>query len=275
MRKKSLGSNLLVLESGVGSLSSTGALALDLHKDNRDNDDDPVHTVAGDGADRGNVGPADNGVQELPASGVGVVRVAAVKCPNVPAGVVRTGIVGITSNNLVPLVHLKGHDGLSEQTSGNEEQEAGRGDEEAVEGQAGTSTVDDETDKGTGQDTANGSERNGLGLLLESHTSDEDHGFQTLAENGDEGQDQEGVLARALGQRLVLVNVVHRLGELSAPLFLHVLGLQHGQGHDGDHETGNQSERTLPQLLVGLEDVLGQRVPILPLKKGNIKNVER
>jgi len=147
--------------------SSSSALALELEEENGENDADPVHAVTGDGTDGGDVAPAQDRVQESVSSGVGVVGVTIAQGPDIATGIVRTGILGIASNNLVPLVHLVGLDGLGKQTGGDQEQEAGRGNKEAVEGQATSSTVDQETDQGTCQQSSNSSQRNRLCLSFE------------------------------------------------------------------------------------------------------------
>lgn len=163
-----VGGGLLIDKGGLGSGGgSQAALGGELHVDDGDNDNQPVDAVTGNGTLRGNVVPAKEGVEQSPASVVGVVGVTVVQGPDVDAGIVGTGIVGITANNLAPLVHLVGVNGLAEETGGNEKQEAGRGNEEAVEGNTAASLVNEETNQGTSQESSNSSKRNRLSFSLE------------------------------------------------------------------------------------------------------------
>ena len=165
----SLLGNLLIVEGlDLGSLlGSDGSLALVLEEEDCGNDTEPVDAVTSDGTDGRDVGPTQDRVQESITTGVGVIGVAPVQGPDVAAGVKGTGIISIASNDLVPLVHLKGLDCLGEKASGDQEQEARRRDKETVQGQTGTSTVDQETNKSTGQQSRDRGQGNRLGLSLE------------------------------------------------------------------------------------------------------------
>lgn len=163
----SLLNSLLV---GIGVLGSgTSTVALDLHEDDCEDDNEPVDAVTSDGSDGGNVHPTEDRVEESPATVVGLVGVTIVEGPDVAARIVRTGIIGITSNNLAPLVHLVCVDGLSKETGGDQQKQAGRGNEEAVKSKSASSTVDNETDKGTSQETNDNSKRNRLSFSIESN----------------------------------------------------------------------------------------------------------
>lgn len=69
------------------------ALAV-LHHDESDDSCDPVEDVSEDGADRGTVRPAEDGVEDLPSVRVEVaLGVAAVQVPDVTANIVGTGSI--------------------------------------------------------------------------------------------------------------------------------------------------------------------------------------
>lgn len=75
---------------GVGVLGGggTSALGLDLHADDAEDDNEPVDAVAGDGSDGGNVHPAEDRVEEGPATVLGLVGVTVAEGPDVTARIV-------------------------------------------------------------------------------------------------------------------------------------------------------------------------------------------
>ena len=129
-----------------GSSSSAGTLGLDLQVDDGSNDDKPVNAVASDGSNRGNVVPSNDRVAEGSKTFVGIVRVAVIQSPNVGTRIKGSSIVSISTNNLVPLVHFIGIDGLREEASSNQQQEASGANKETVKSQLVSSLVDDESD---------------------------------------------------------------------------------------------------------------------------------
>jgi hypothetical protein len=161
--------NSLLVGIGVLGGGGTSTVASDLHENDGEDDNKPVDAVTGDGADGGDVHPAENRIEESPATVIGLVGVTVVEGPDVTARIVRTSIIGITSNNLAPLIHLVCVDSLSKETSGDQQKEAGRGNEEAVKSKTASSTVDNETDKGTSQQTNDNSKRNRLSFSIESN----------------------------------------------------------------------------------------------------------
>lgn len=165
--------NNLLVDVGLLGGGSTSAGGLDLHVDDGEDDNEPVDAVTGDGSDGGNVHPAEDRVEEGPATVLGLVGVTIAEGPDVAARIIRTGIIGITSNNLAPLVHLVGVDGLGKETGGDQQKEAGRGNEETVKSKTASSTVDNETDQGTSKQTNDDSKRNGLSFSIESNLSTE------------------------------------------------------------------------------------------------------
>lgn len=129
-----------------------------------------------------------------------------------------------------------------------------------MQAKAVASTVQDITNKETAHQTDNDSDGDGLGLLGESDTADEDNGLETLAQDGDEGKDEQGVPARAVAKSTLVLGV-HGLGELGLPLLLDLGGAEHGQTHDGDHDDSEQTEAADPNALGAGPQVVGVLVP--------------
>lgn len=83
----SLLDNLLVSVGVLGG-SGTSAVGLDLHVDDGEDDNEPVDAVTGDGSDGGNVHPAEDRVEEGPATVLGLVGVTVAEGPDVAARIV-------------------------------------------------------------------------------------------------------------------------------------------------------------------------------------------
>lgn len=95
----------------------------------------------------------------------------------------------------------------------------------------------------------------------DTYSSDEDNGFETLAEDGNQGENKHGIATRSVTEAL-LVLAVHGLGELDLPLLLDLGSTEHGHTHNGDHDHGNEGEHSDPDALTVGPQVVTILVPI-------------
>lgn len=86
----------------------------------------------------------------------------------------------------VKFVPLEVSNCFAEQTGAHEEEEPCGNDEEDGEAHTRRGLVNDETDNETYEETANGSEGDSATSLTEGNSPNEDDGFETFSENGDE-----------------------------------------------------------------------------------------
>lgn len=187
--------------------------------------------------------------------------------PDALVNVVGSGtgakLLSLTTNVLVPLGHLKVPDGTGEETGRDKVQKAGRGDEEDLELGSGTSLVQKVTDDTTDNQANNGGQRDGGRGGREGDTGDEDDGLDTLTEDGDEGQEEHGVLLNEAAEPALGAGLERRiegLGELDAPFGLHLTNAEESSSHDGNDEGGEETEGTLIVVLMLLPGVAADSI---------------
>ena len=187
--------------------------------------------------------------------------------PNALVNIIGTGtraeFLSLTTNVLVPLGHLKVPDGAREEASRNEVQKAGRGNKKDLELCSGASLVQEVTDNAANNQANNGGQRDSAGGSGERDTSDEDDGLNTLTEDGDEGQEEHGVLLNEASEPTLgtgLEGRIEGLGELDAPLGLHLTDSEQSSSHDGNDEGGEETEGTLIVVLVLLPGVAADSI---------------
>lgn len=95
----------------------------------------------------------------------------------------------------------------------------------------------------------------------DTYSSDEDNGFETLAEDGNQGENKHGIATGSVTEAL-LVLVVHGLRELDLPLLLDLGGTEHGHTHNSDHDDGNKGEHSDPDTFTVGPQVVTILVPI-------------
>ena len=202
---------------------------------------------------------------------------------DVPDGLVRVvragadaDLGGVTTDDVVPLLLLEGPDGTGEEAGGDQIEQAGGCDEEELQfrGRAAPgktervhrqpkclldargfslemvymldSLVEDVADDGTNNQTDDDRERDRGSGGGEGNPGDEDDGLDTLAENGDEGQDEhEVLLEETLDDAVPVAGVdlgLHGSGQLDAPLLLHLTDTEERDADDGDDARGDQAE---------------------------------
>lgn len=88
----------------------------------------------------------EEGVEQLPASEIVVLGVAAGESPDVVARIVGAAIIGLGIGELAPDVGLEGSNSPGNQTSGEQEQKTGRCGKESMQVHPVTSAVKDVTD---------------------------------------------------------------------------------------------------------------------------------
>lgn len=91
----------------------------------------------------------EESVEQLPASEVVVLGVAAGEGPDVVARIVGAAVIRLGIGELAPDVGLKGSNSPGNQTSSEQEQKTGRGGKESMQVHPVTSTVKDVTDNKT------------------------------------------------------------------------------------------------------------------------------
>lgn len=225
------------------------------------NDEDPVDVVRNDGAVGGRVLPSEKGVENFPT--VVSLWVAAVDVPDTLLNVVGTGartILGdITTGLLREDVHLEVPNGTGEETSGNEVEEASRGDEENLDRENVTTTVDEVTNQDTGGETRNDGNGESSSGSSEGDTTNKDDKLDTFTKGGNERKQGHGVLSRPGGGLQALPNggllnvsgfvgVQNGLGNLDSPLFLHLVETEHGETHDGNQNGSDDGKDTFPEI---------------------------
>lgn len=94
-------------------------------------------------------------------------------------------------------------------------------------------------------------QRHALRGTREADAGDEDDALDALAQHGDEGHEEQGVLlAPALEARpLDGVLLLERLGDLDAPLLLQLRDAQQRGAQDRDDDGGEEPEGALPVVL--------------------------
>lgn len=120
------------------------------------------------------------------------------------------------------------------------------------------SLVDKVANKGTERKTENRRNGNRRSSLADANTSNEEHALEALTQDGDERQQEQGVLlaevlqAVAEGTRVGLARV-QGLAQLHAPLVLQLGDAQEDGAHGGDDEGGAEGKDALPDALCGGE----------------------
>lgn len=195
-----------------------------------------------------------------------------VDVPDAAANVVRTRsrtqLGRVTADNEVPLVGLEVPDALGEEAGGDEVEEAGREDEEVLNGGDVGALVDDEADDGADEQAGEDRQGDGGDGQADADAGDEEDALEALAQDGDEGQDEEGVLFREEAEAVhegavapaVLVCAAEGLAQLGVPLVLQLGDAQQDGAHEGDDEGGAEREETLPDVLGAAHLVGGEAV---------------
>lgn len=118
------------------------------HANISSDDTDPVEVVTQHGSIGGRVGPAEKGVEDTPSTTATQFGVAAVDVPDTLADIVgtssRTRFGRITTDDIIPGVVLEVPDCTGEETSGDEVEEAGRDDQEVLQGGSVTTSIAEE-----------------------------------------------------------------------------------------------------------------------------------
>lgn len=106
---------------------------------------------------------------------------------------------------------------------------------------AGNLLVQDIADDDANNQANNGRQGNGSRRSGERDTSDKDDGLDTLAKDSDEGKNEHGVLLKSPLKPSFLASLERRLkglGELDAPLGLHLTNSKKSSSHDGNDDGG-------------------------------------
>ena len=114
--------------------------------------------------------------------------------------------------------------------------------------------VDNITHQRTGNQAHNDRQRHARRRTREAHTGDKHDGLDTLAQHGDERHEEHGVLLAPAGERVALPLLgdgllLERLGELDAPLLLHLGDAQQGGAEGRDDDRRDETEGAFPVVL--------------------------
>lgn len=161
----------------------------------------------------------------------------------------------VAAHDDVPLLRLKVPDGAREEPGGDQIQEARRNDKKQVDLHHRASLENRVSHSDAKGQTGQRGEGDGSGGRREREAGYEDDALDALAQDRDEGQEEERVLlGQALQPALARVGLDRRLeglGEFVAPFVLHLADAQQGDAHDGDDEGGEEREGALVVVLVG------------------------
>lgn len=128
--------------------------------------------------------------------------------------------------------------------------------------------VEEPADETTEEQAAHNGKGKGRGGSGKRDTGDKNHSLDALAQDGDKGQDKHGVLFQeALNDALAAAGaegVVDGLGELDAPLVLHLGDAEEGDAHDGDDDGSKEGKGALV-----VETVLGPGLAADGVEDGN------
>lgn len=132
--------------------------------------------------------------------------------------------------------------------------------------------VQNVTNEAASNEADDGGQGDGLGRGGEGHTSNEDDSLDTLTQDCDEGKDEHGVLLERLLEPALgasLEGGLEGLGELDAPLGLHLTDTEQSSAHDGDNKGGEEGEGALVVVLVLLPRVAADGVEDADESGGN------
>jgi len=163
---------------------------------------------------------------------------------------------------VVPLVLLEVRDAAGEEPGGHQIQEAGAGDEEDLQRGGITTAVDDVADQTARGKAGHGRKGYGCCRQTETDTADEDDGFEALAQDSDEREDEHDIFltpvleASAEGSLAGRVLGFDGFSELDAPFGLEFGNAEEGCAHDGDNDGGNDGEDAFPEVLCRAPSIL-------------------
>lgn len=227
------------------------------HEQEDGHDHDPVKVVGQYRAVSGRVLPAKQGIENHPT--VVSLGVAAVDVPDTGRDFVgaraTAGFSNITARLFGEDVHFKVPDGTREEAGTDEVDEAGGGNQENLDGHEVTTAIDNVTDEGTSEYTANDGDGKGGCRSTQGDTTDEDDGFQTFTKSCDERQDGDGIFFGPSSRVEFLVpsqlgplsvRLDQSLCDLDSPLFSHFVNTKHSDTHDSNHDGSDHGKDTFP-----------------------------
>ncbi|KAH3660318.1 hypothetical protein OGAPHI_006904 [Ogataea philodendri] len=182
------------------------------------------------------------------------IQVATVDVPDNLVDVVGTGtrtVFGsVTTGFPVEDKSLEVPNSSGEQTSSNQVKNSGGDAQEKLQRNGRTTIEQQNSDTNTGNQTTNDWKREGRGWSTDTHTTDENDGFQTFSQTGDERKNEHGVFLDNVTKLEPFSLTSRRLnegsGDLDSPFGLHLVNSQHGNTHDGNQNGCNQGENTFP-----------------------------